>query len=84
MLLGTITFRDDLEISLCHGTTSDHEDSFRERIRIYEPKRRTIRDFGTGVFRKSKMQRNAADLCIGTANTEDYDDFAPDSAFRNR
>jgi hypothetical protein len=36
------------------------------------------------VFRKSKVQRNAADLCIGTANTEDYDDFTPDRACCNR
>ncbi|QHZ55911.1 phage portal protein [Brevibacillus sp. NSP2.1] len=38
----------------------------------------------TGVFRKSKIQRIAADLCIGTANAEDYDDLTPDSAFRSR
>ncbi|RNB50417.1 DNA repair protein, partial [Brevibacillus gelatini] len=36
------------------------------------------------VFRKSKIQRIAADLCIGTANAEDYDDLTPDSAFRSR
>ncbi|MED1744783.1 hypothetical protein [Brevibacillus borstelensis] len=36
------------------------------------------------VFRKSEIQRIAADLCIGTANAEDYDDLTPDSAFRSR
>lgn len=40
--------------------------------------------FQLSVFRKSKIQRIAADLCIGTANAEDYDDLTPDSAFRSR
>jgi hypothetical protein len=48
-ILSNRAFGPDIEIMLYHGTSTYYERSFQQ-IKIIEPQRRKIRDFGTGFY----------------------------------